>query len=67
MEAQNIKRNLNRFVIYKGIANIYQLTGGIIRKDKYGNEFYQAELTDTKHGKSIVICRLEDVTEISDV
>ena len=64
MEAKNIKRNLNRFVIYRGIANIYQLTGGIIRKDKQGKEFYQLELTDTKHGNSVSICKLEDVTEV---
>lgn len=64
MEAQDIKRNLNRFVKYKDRSNTYQLTGGIIRKDKDGKEYYQAELTDTKHGRSIVICKLDDITEV---
>ena len=60
MKIENLKKNLNKRVIYQDNAHGYILTAGVIRKNDTGY-YYQAELTDTKHGKSVVICKLEDV------
>lgn len=60
MELQQVKNNLLKMVVYNGIKGVYRLTACILRKGKQGF-FYQAELQDTKHGNSIVICRLEDI------
>ena len=62
MEIKQIKSNLNKMVVYKGIKGIYKLTACILRKDESGY-FYQTELQDTKHGKSVVICKPDDITE----
>ena len=47
-------------VNYKGTKGIYKLTACILRKIN-GKEVYSAELLDTKHGNSTVICSLKDV------
>lgn len=62
MEIQDVKRNLNKMVIYNGKADLYRLTACILRKNDKGY-FYQAEILDTKHGSSVIVCRLEDITE----
>lgn len=62
MTLQEIKRNMNRSVLYKG--GQYKLVGCIFRKnDKTGDYYYQAELLDLTSGRSVVICRLEEVEE----
>lgn len=58
MEIKEIMPNLNKQVQYSGSA--YTLTGGIIRRDKQGKIFYQAELLD-KNQNSVCIVKLEDV------
>lgn len=67
MTPADIKRNLNKPVIFHesryGHDHKYILTGAIFRLGEDGF-FYQAELTDTTCGKSIVICRLEDIEEV---
>lgn len=60
MELQQVKSNLNKAVVYNGVKGVYRLTACVLRKGKTGY-FYQAELQDTKHGNSVVICRLEDI------
>ena len=63
-----IKRNLNKPVIFResryGHEHKYILTGATIRLGEDGF-FYQAELTDVTFDRSIVICRLEDIEEVS--
>lgn len=60
MELQQVKRNLNKLVVYNGSIGVYRLTACTLRKGK--EEFYyQAELQDTKHGNSVIICRLSDI------
>ena len=62
MNLNDIKRNLNRTVLYKG--GQYKLVGCIFRQnEKTGDYFYQAELLDLRSGRSTVICRLDDVEE----
>lgn len=62
MNLNDIKRNLNRIVLYKG--GQYKLVGCIFRQnEKTGDYFYQAELLDLRSGRSTVICRLDDVEE----
>ena len=63
MKIEEVKRNLNKMVRYKDRADIYRLTACILRKGENGL-FYQAELLDTKHGRSIVICKLDEVEGI---
>lgn len=62
MDLQEVKRNLNKMVAYKGIKDVYMLTGCTLRKNKEGY-FYQVELQDTKHGRSVIVCKLSDITE----
>lgn len=60
MSIGEVKKALNRTVRFRDAE--YVLTGCIIRLDpRSGSFFYQAELTDTTTGKSIVIARLEEV------
>lgn len=59
MELKEIIPNLNRPVVYNGSA--YILTGSIVRKDKKGKLYYQAEILD-KNKNSICIVKLEDIT-----
>ena len=63
MDIKDVKKNLNSMVVYKGIADIYRLTACILRKGEAGL-YYQAELLDTKHGKSVIITDLKDVEDI---
>ena len=62
MNLSQIKRSMNRTVMYKG--GEYKLVGCIFRQnEKTGNYYYQAELLDLRSGRSTVICRLEEVNE----
>ena len=61
MELQEVKSNLNKPVSYKGTQ--YKLTACILRKGAEGL-YYSAELLDTKHGNSVLICKLNDVEVI---
>ena len=63
MELKDIIPNLNRTVIYNGSE--YTLTGSIVRRNKQGTIFYQAEILD-KNKNSICIVRLEDIHESTD-
>lgn len=58
MEVKEIIPNLNKTVIYDNTE--YLLTGSIIRKDKHGKLYYQAEILD-KNKNSVCIVRLEDI------
>ncbi len=62
MELEQVKRNLNKMVVYKDIANIYRLTACIIRKNENGF-YYQVELEDTKSNNSKIYGGLKDITE----
>lgn len=64
MDIKDVKKNLNQMVIYKGKKDIYKLTACILRKNEQGY-YYQAELFDTKCGNSVLICSLDDVTEVT--
>lgn len=64
MDLQEVKRNLNKMVVYNGKSDIYKLTACIIRKNEKGY-YYQAELIDTKCGHSISYCGLNDITEVA--
>lgn len=67
MKAEEIKANLNRRVRYRsvrtGVNAEYLLTGAIFRRGENGF-YYQAELTDLKTNKSILICSLNDIEVI---
>ena len=60
MELKEVKRNLNKIVLYNDKQ--YQLTGCTLRLNDKGY-FYQAELKDMKCN-SLIICRLDDIGEI---
>lgn len=60
MELQQVKSNLNKMVVYKGQKGIYKMTACILRKNGRGC-CYSAELLDTKHGNSIIVCKLKDI------
>ena len=60
MKIEEVKKNLNKMVSYKEKTDVYMLTACILRK-KDNAYFYEAELFDTKCGRSIVICKLDDV------
>lgn len=73
MDISEVKAQLNHEVIHTdrtGHEARYILSGCIIRRDEErGRYFYQAELTDLRKsephkGKSILICKLEDVRRI---
>lgn len=61
MELTEVKLHMGRFVTRKGTGGIYRLTGCIFRKSEKGEFFYQAELLDIRHGKSVLICSLNDI------
>lgn len=61
MKIEEVKRNLNGMVRYKGI--VYKLTACTLRRNENGL-FYQAEILDVKHGNSVIICKLDDVEVI---
>lgn len=60
MKIEEVKRNLNKRVKYNGNTERYKLTACILRGNQ-GGFYYQAELLDTVHGASVIICRLEEV------
>ncbi len=60
MQIEEVKKNLNKMVAYRGKQGIYRLTACILRKGANGF-YYQAELYDTKSNNSVVICGLDDV------
>lgn len=62
MDLQQVKRNLNKMVVYKDIKGVYKLTACIIRKNKENEFYYQVELADTKNGNSLVYAKLTDIT-----
>lgn len=61
MKLEDVKKNLNKIVKYKDVSDRYLLSACILRKNDKGY-FYQAEILDTIHGSSLIICNLEDVT-----
>lgn len=61
MKIEEVKKSLNKKVKYKGIA--YILTACILRK-REREYFYQAEILDIKNGKSVIICKLEEIEVI---
>lgn len=63
MKIEEVKKNAGKMVEYNGIKGVYKLTACILRWNEAGF-FYQAELLDTKHGRSLIICKLEDVRAI---
>ena len=63
MKLEEVKRNLNEMITFDEKKDIYKFTGCIIRKNENGEFYYQAELSDTKHGNSLLYCKLEDITE----
>lgn len=63
MKLEEVKRNLNKIVRYKDRDGVYRLTACILRKNEAGEYSYSAELLDTKHGRSYIICRLNDIEE----
>lgn len=62
MELSRVKINLGRNVIYKNAK--YKLTGCMIRANKHGKFYYQAEIQDLKAPWSVAICKLQDLSEI---
>lgn len=61
MNISEVKRNLERAVIYDGTE--YILTGCIIRRSATGQFYYQAELKDTKAESSLMVTNLESIYE----
>lgn len=66
MKIEDVKRNLNKMVVYQGKKDTYRLTACILRKDDEKGLFYQAEISDIKSGRSLLYCRLEDVAEVTN-
>lgn len=64
MDIKAVKQNLNKLVVYRDKQDTYKLTACIIRKQE-NKYFYQVELLDTKHGNSVMICRLEDINAVN--
>lgn len=62
MNISEVKRNLERKVLYNGAK--YILTGCIIRRGITGKFYYQAEIKDLNANSSLLYCRLEDLEEI---
>ena len=62
MDISEVKKNLNKNVIYKDETH-YKLTACVIRKGKNGF-FYQAELQDLKAKNSLLYSKLEDIGAI---
>lgn len=64
MTPEVIKKNLNKRVQFiserAGVDSEYILSGAIFRRNEQGF-FYQAELQDVKHGRHIIIARLEEI------
>lgn len=63
MIIDEVKKNLNRLVIYKPTGTQYELTGCILRLNENGY-YYQAEIKHLAGVPSIIYCRLEDIEPI---
>lgn len=68
MKPEDIRKNLNKPVKYKNprlyMDGTFIFKAGIFRKSEKGF-FYQAELADTHNCNSVIICNLEDITEVN--
>ena len=65
MKIEEVKKNLNRMIDYKGDKDTYKLNACILKKNKDGF-YYRLELLDVK-ANSLLNCRIEDVTAIEGV
>lgn len=65
MQIEAVKRNLNKIIRYNNREGSYRLVACKIKKDDKGKFKYSAELLDVRHGNSIIVCRLEDIEEVS--
>ncbi len=63
MKLVEVKANMGRTVYYSFDCKVYEciLSACIFRIDKSGKPYYQAELSDTKRGHSVMIANLKDV------
>lgn len=61
MNISEVKRNLERTVLYNGAE--YILKGCIIRRNTTGRFYYQAELMDTKAKSSLIVTALDKIDE----
>lgn len=61
MNISEVKRNLERTVLYNGAE--YILKGCIIRQNTTGQFYYQAELADTKAKSSLIVTALDKIDE----
>lgn len=61
MNISEVKRNLERIVLYNGAE--YILKGCIIRRNITGQFYYQAELMDTKAKSSLIVTALDKIDE----
>ena len=57
MRIEDVKKNLNKEVLYGKGNGSYKLTACVIRKNEDGF-LYQAELLDERCGNSVIICKL---------
>ena len=67
MDIRDVKKNLNRKVLYKSREgnSEYELSACVLRRNrKTGRFYYQAELLDLAYGNAVVYCGLEDIDEI---
>ena len=68
MTLEEVKSNLGKPVRFSNKklfieSAMYILTGCILRKgDK--DFYYQAELTDVRNSKSVLICRLDEIEKV---
>lgn len=62
MKIEDVKKNLNKMIDYKGNTETYMLNACILKKNKDGF-YYRAELLDVK-ANSLLNCRIEDVKAI---
>lgn len=62
MKISEVKRNLERIVMYNGTK--YVMKGCIIRRAITGEFFYQAELLDITAKSSLLIAELTEVDEL---
>lgn len=64
MTIEEVKRNLNRLVIYKPTGTQYKFTGCMLRKNDSGYYYHQAEITHLAGVPNIIWCKLEDIEPI---
>ena len=60
MNISEVKRNLERTVLYNGAE---YMKGCIIRRNTTGRFYYQAELMDTKAKSSLIVTALDKIDE----